>query len=150
MSVENKKILSIVVYYTLAVLALLSSGFFLFCLIVKDVALWAKIIYFVWIGFVIGTVIFDIICTSSGEGKQISGLIIYILSLLAVAMACVLYFINTSKTGLATDFVNLFISVSIVSLMTTGYMIATWVVGENLVEHTSAENEIQKTKSKQV
>lgn len=144
MSVHNKKILSIAVYYTLAGLALLSGGFFLYCLIVKDVALWAKIIYFIWIGFVLGAVIFDIICTSIGEAKVISGWIIYILSVLSVVMASILYFVNSGATGLATDFFNLFISISFVSLMTSGYMIATWSVGEALVEHTSAEDEIQR------
>ncbi|MGN0787908.1 MAG: hypothetical protein ACI4L6_02465 [Candidatus Onthoplasma sp.] len=146
MSVNNKKILSIIVYYTLAGLTLLFSGFFIFCLIAKDVALWAKIVYFVWIGFVIGEIIFDIICTSAGEAKQISGLIAYVLSLLAVAMAVVLYIINAGKTGLATDYFNLFISISLVSLFTTGFMIGTWVVGEGLVEHTSAEKKIQQRK----
>lgn len=143
MSVTNKKILSIVVYYTLAVLALLSAGFFLYVNIIKDVALWAKIIYFVWIGFVIGEVIFDIICTSTGEAKTISGMIVYILSVLSVIMACVLYFINTTRTGLNPDFINLFTSIAIVSLMTSGFLIATWCTGEALVEHATAENSMK-------
>lgn len=142
MSVENKKIISIVVFYTLAILALASAGFFIYALIVKDVVMWAKIIYFVWAGFVIGTVIYDVICTSAGENKQISALIIYILSLLAVIMSCVLYFLNTTATGLLDSFLPLFTSISILSIMTTGYMIATWCVGESLVEHESAQDEI--------
>ena len=144
MSVLNKKILAIIVYYTLAVLALISAGFFIYCLVVKDVALWAKIIYYVWTGLVIGVLIFDIICTNSHEGKTISGLIIYVLSVLAVVMAGILYIINAGKTGLATSFFNLFVSVSLLSLMTTGYLIATWCVGESLVEHASAQDEIQQ------
>lgn len=144
MSVNSKKILSIIVYYTLAALALISSGFFIYCMIVRDVALWAKIVYFIWIGLVIGAVIFDIICTSTGEAKAVSGLIVYILSVLAVIMCAILYFTNVGVAGLATDFFNLFLSVSLISLMTTGYMIATWCVGESLVEHTSAEDEIER------
>lgn len=148
MSIEKKKILSIIVYYTLAILAVLSAGFFLYCCIVRDVVLWAKIVYFVWIGLVIGTIIFDVICTTNGEAKEISGLIVYILSLLSVIMACILYFLNVTRTGLATDFFNLFLSVSIVSLMTSGYMIATWCVGENLVEHTTSQDEIQAKRNR--
>ena len=144
MSVLNKKILAIIVYYTLIVLAMASAGFFIFCLAVKDVAMWAKVIYYVWTGLVIGVLIFDIICTSTHEGKTVSGLIIYILSVLAVVMACILYFINSTRTGLAVSFFNLFLSVSLISLMTTGYMIASWCVGESIVEHASAEDEIQR------
>ena len=148
MGVGNKKVLSIIVYYTLAALALLSAGFFIFSLIVRDLALWAKILYFVWTGFVIGAIIFDIICTCNKEGKTISGLIIYILSLIAVIMMMILYFMNVGRTGLATGFFNLFLSISLVSIMTTGYMIATWCVGEAVVEHTTADDALDSKKSK--
>lgn len=142
MSIENKKMMSIVVYYTLAILAIASAGFFIYALVVKDVVMWAKIVYFVWAGFVIGTVIFDLYCTSTGENKYASAWMVYILSILAVAMACILYFLNTTSTGLLADFLPLFTSVSILSLMTSGYLIATWCVGESLVEHNVSEREI--------
>lgn len=137
MSVRSKKTLSTIVYYTLAGLALLMTGFFIYALVIRDLVMWAKIIYFVWAGFVIGLIIFDIICTSTHEGKAISGLITYILSILAVVVTCILYFLNTGVGGLATEFFNLFISISIISLMVTGFMIATWCVGESLVEHAT-------------
>ncbi len=143
MSIFNKKVLAIIVYYTLIALAMVSAGFFVYCLVVKDVALWAKIIYYVWTGFVVGNLIFDIICTNTHEGKTISGFIVYVLSVLAVVMACILYVINAGRTGLAVDFFNLFISVSLISLMTTGYMIASWCVGESIVEHATAQDEMQ-------
>ncbi len=144
MSVKNKKILSIIVYYTLAVLALCSAGFFIYTTIITALPLWAKIIYYVWTGLVIGAVIFDIICTSSGEAKSVSGLIIYVLSILAVLMTMILYIVNATRTGLVGTFFNVYLTASIVSLMTTGYMIATWCVGESLIEHATAENELNK------
>ena len=144
MSVQNKRMLSTIVYYTLAILALASAGFFIYCLIIRDVVMWAKVIYFIWSGLVIGVVIFDILCTSTGEAKTVAGLIIYILSVLAVIMSVILYFVNAGANGLATDFFNLFLSVSLISLMTTGYMIATWCVGESLVEHKTAEEKIDE------
>ncbi len=147
MSVYGKKILSIIVYYTLAVLTLASAGFFIYVLANRDVALWAKVIYFIWVGILIAEVIFDIICTSTREAKLISGLIVYILSILAVLMACLLYFTNSGATGLATEFFNLFLSVSLISLMTTGYLIAQWCVGEALDEHASAGDKIEKRTS---
>ena len=70
--------------------------------------------------------------------------IIYILSLLAVGMTCILYFMNVGAEGLAAEFFSLFISVSLISLFTTGFMIATWVVGENRIEHKTSEKKIQE------
>lgn len=146
MSVGNKKTLSTVVYYTLAVLALCFTGFFVYALIIRDLAMWAKVVYFIWSALVIGTVIFDIISTSNGEGKTIAGLMVYVLSVLAVVMAGILYFANSGMQGLATEFFNLFISVSIISLITTGFLIATWCVGERLVEHKTENKELERTK----
>ena len=144
MSVNGKRTLSSIVYYTLAVLTLLASAFFIYCLSIKDVVGWARIVYYIWTAVVIGVTIFDVICTNSGEGKFVSGVIVYVLSILAIAMACVLYFANSGMEGLATEFFNLFISVSLISLITTGFLIATWSVGENRVEHSTTEIELGK------
>ena len=144
MSVNGKRILSNITYYTLAILTLIASAFFIYCLSVKDVAGWARVIYYIWTAVVIGVIIFDVICTNSGEGKFISGIIVYVLSVLAVAMACILYFTNSGMAGLATEFFNLFISVSLISLITTGFLIGTWAVGESKVEHTTTEIELGK------
>ena len=144
MSVSNKKLLSTIVYYTLIVLSILNAGFFIYALMVKDVAMWAKVIYIIWSVVVIAVAIYDVICTRARKSKFVSGLIIYVLSILAVVMACILYFINSGVDGLATDFFNIFLSVSILSLMTTGYLIASWCVGEAKVEHDSATDELDK------
>lgn len=144
MSVSNKKLLSTIVYYTLIVLSILNAGFFIYALMVKDVVMWAKVIYIIWSVVVIAVAIYDVICTRARSSKFVSGLIIYVLSILAVVMACILYFINSGADGLATDFYNIFLSVSILSLMTTGYLIASWCVGEAKVEHDSATDELDK------
>ncbi len=143
MGVENKRKLATIVYYTLAVLTVAFSIFFGYALFVRNVAMWAKVVYFIWLAVVIGAVVFDIICTTNNEGKTIVGLIVYVLSILAIVMAAILYVMNTTRTGLAIDFFNLFISVSILSLITTGFLIATWCVGESLVEHRTAAKEIK-------
>ena len=144
MSVEKKKALSKLTYFTLVILTLCAVAFFIYCLNVRAVAMWAKVIYYVWSGLVIGVVIFDVICTRSGEAKYVSGLLVYVLSVLSVVVACILYFVNSGFMPLSADFFTLFLSVAIVSLMVSGYLIATWCVGESLVEHATAENELRK------
>ena len=146
MSVENKRKLSTIVYYTLAIMTVIFAGFFGYALIVRDVAMWAKVIYFIWIAVVIGAVIFDIICTGNNEGKTLVGLVVYVLSILAVAMAGILYFMNVTRTGIVLNFFNLFLSVSLLSLITTGFLIATWCVGEKLVQNRTSAKEIEAQK----
>ena len=138
-----RKYSSAIIYYTLAILALASAAFFIYVLSVRDVAMWAKVIYYIWSGLVIGVIIFDIICTNSGEGKFVSGAIVYVLSILAVIMACIVYAINSGATGLTTDFFNLFLSVSVVSLMTSGYMIATWFAGRRTSKEIAIDENIK-------
>lgn len=146
MILENRKTLSTIVYYTLAILTVVFAAFFGYALIVRDLAMWAKVVYFIWIAIVIGAVIFDIICTSNREGKTLVGFVVYVVSILAVIMAAILYFINSTRNGLVLDFFNLFLSVSLLSLITTGFLIATWCVGENMAKgrEIKKENNIQK------
>lgn len=146
MSVENKRMLSTIVYYTLAIMTIVFAAFFGYALIVRGLAIWAKVVYFIWIAVVVGAVIFDIICTSNNEGKTLVGFVVYIVSILAVIMAAILYFMNATRTGLVLNFFNLFLSVSLLSLITTGFLIATWCVGEKIVTHRSAAKEIKAQK----
>ena len=146
MSVENKRMLSTIVYYTLAIMTIVFAAFFGYALIVRSLAMWAKVVYFIWIAVVVGAVIFDIICTSNNEGKTLVGFVVYILSILAVVMAAILYFMNATRTGLVLNFFNLFLSVSLLSLITTGFLIATWCVGEKIVTHRTAAKEIKSQK----
>ena len=141
MTINNKKLLTTIVYYTLVVLTLVSVGFFFYVLTVKDVALWAKVVYFIWSGLVVGEVVFDVICTTSHDSKTISGFSVYILAVLSVVMACLLYVINTWNIGLATDFLPLFTSVSMIALMASGYLIATWCVGQKLIKNETSLEE---------
>ena len=142
MSVFNKKVLSIIVYYTLVILAIGAGAFFVFAVMINGLPLWAKIIYYVWVGLLVGAVIFDIICTCTHQAKTISGFIIYVLSVMAVAMTILLYLLNATTAGINPDFMQTYMSTSILSLITTGYMIATWCVGESVVEHATANKEI--------
>ena len=130
MNFESRKSLSTIVYYTLAIMTIVFAGFFAYALIIRDLAMWAEVVYFIWIAAVIGAVVFDMICTNNRDGKTMVGWVVYILSILAVAMAGILYFMNVTKTGIVLDFFNLFLSVSLLSLITTGFLIATWCVGE--------------------
>ena len=103
MSVSNKKMLSTIVYFTLAVLSLLSAAFFIYTISVREVVGWARVIYYVWAALVVLTIILDIMFSRSGENKVVTGISVYILSLLAIAMTCILYFVNVNKDSVANE-----------------------------------------------
>lgn len=144
MSIFNKKVLGIIVYYTLIALAICASGFFVYALVINTLPLWIKIIYYVWVGLLIGAIVFDIICTNTHQAKTISGFIIYVLSVLCVAMTMLVYCLNATSAGIAGDFFNTYLAISIISLITTGYTIATWCVGEGVVKHATEQEEVEK------
>ena len=142
MSVENKRKLTTICYYTLAILTFAVSCLFGYALIIRGVAMWARVVYFIWLAIVLATVVFDVVCTHNNHGKEITGWIVYILSILSLIVAAILYFSNAGINGLVDNLFNMFISVSLLSVTVTGFLIATWIVGESLVEHKTAEKEI--------
>ena len=146
MSVESKRKLSTICYYTLAILTFAVACLFGYALIIRRVAMWARVVYFIWLAVVLITVVFDVICTHNNRGKEITGLIIYVLSILSLIVAAVLYFSNAGINGLVDNLFNMFISVSLLSVTVTGFLIATWIVGESLVEHRTAAKEIETQK----
>ena len=138
MKLGNKRTLSIVVYYTLAALAVIISGFFVFTLIFNNLAMWAKIVYFVWVAGVLGCVLFDIILTNNREKKYLTGWIIYVLSLLSIAMLVILFAMNSGFANLA-DLKLLASAVSIIPIIISGFLIAMWSVGER-INQTASNN----------
>lgn len=146
MSVESKRKLSTICYYTLAILTFAVACLFGYALIIRRVAMWARVVYFIWLAAVLATVVFDIVCTHNNKGKEITGLIVYVLSILSLIVAAILYFTNAGINGLVDNLFNMFISVSLLSITVTGFLIATWIVGESLVENRTARKEIQAQK----
>ena len=146
MSVESKRKLSTICYYTLAILTFAVACLFGYALIIRRVAMWARVVYFIWLAAVLATVVFDVVCTHNNRGKEMTGWIVYVLSILSLIVAAILYFSNAGINGLVDNLFNMFISVSLLSVTVTGFLIATWIVGESLVEHSTAEIEIEKKK----
>lgn len=144
MEVKGKRILSVITYYTLVGLAIALAVGFIFAMSLRTFPLWAKIVYLAWAGCVIGAVIFDIVCTANNRMKFISGLIVYVLSLLAVAMAVIVYLIYTTRTGLAMDIAGIFTLSAALSFLVTLFMIAEFIVGESLIEHNTSAKELKQ------
>ena len=145
MSTRSKKILSLITYYTLFGIAVIMSAMTILFVINRVVPAWAKVLYVLWACAVIGTLIFDIVCTSSKRMKFISGIIVYVLSIVSIIVTAILYLVSSSLTaGLTAVFMPVYTGIAAIVLSTTIYMIATFIVGEAVVEHKSALKSIKE------
>lgn len=139
MSVKGKKILSIITYYTLFGIAVLMAAMTVLFVINRLFPAWAKVLYVLWACAVVGTLIFDIVCTSRKRMKFISGILVYVLSIISIIVTAILYLVSAGlTTGLTSIFMPVYVGIAAVVLSTTIYMIATFIVGEAVVEHKSA------------
>ena len=145
MTVKGKKILSIITYYTLFGIAILMAAMSILFVINRALPLWAKVLYVLWSCVVIGTLIFDVVCTSTKRMKFISGILVYVLSIVSIIVTAILYLTRAGlATGLTTTFMPIYTGVAALILSTSIYMIATFVVGEAVVEHKSALKSIKQ------
>lgn len=145
MSVKGKKILSLMTYYTLFGIAVLMSALTILFVLNRAVPAWASVLYILWSCAVIGVLIFDIVCTASKRMKFISGIIVYVLSIISIVVTAILYLVSSSLTaGLTAVFMPVYTGVAAIVLSTTIYMIATFIVGESVVEHKSALKSIKE------
>ena len=144
MSVKGKRLLSVITYYTLIGLAIAMSLGFVIALAMRVFPLWAKVVYFAWAGVVIGTLIFDIYCTANNRYKFISGITVYVLSVLCVAVSVIIYLMYTTKTGLAIDISGIFTLSAALSYAVSLFMIAAFIVGESLIEHNTSAKALKQ------
>lgn len=147
MSVRSKKILSILTYYTLFAIATIMAAMTILFVLNRVVPMWAKVLYVLWSCVVIGTLIFDIVCTTTKRMKFISGILVYVLSIVSIIVTAILYLTSASLTaGLTAVFMPVFTGIAAIVLSTSIYMIATYIVGEAVVEHKSALKSIKDNK----
>lgn len=145
MNINGKKILSIITYYTLFAIAIVMAASTIVYTGNRGLPTWASILYILWSCVVIGVLIFDIVCTSTKRMKFIAGIIVYVLSIVAIIVTAVLYLVNAGlTTGLTSIFMPIYVGTATLVLSTTIYMIATYIVGEAVVEHASAMKSISR------
>lgn len=148
MSIKGKKILSIITYYTLFVMAIIMACMAILYTINRGLPTWAKVLYVLWSCAVIGTLIFDVVCTSTKRMKFISGILTYFLSIVSVIVTIILYLVRAGlATGLTTAFMPIFAGTAAIILSTSIYLIATFIVGEAVVEHSTARKSIKQNQN---
>lgn len=145
MKLGNKKTLLMVVYYTLIALVVINGGCFVYTLVMNDLEMWAKAIYFVWIAAMFGCVLFDIILLNNKEQKYLTGWIVYILSLLSLAMLAIIAIVRLGFTNL-TNVELITSSVALIPVVISGFLIPMWFAGEKLNKSERTTTQISENK----
>lgn len=145
MSLEQKKLLSLIAYYTLFIIATIMAILTIVFMLNRVVPTWAKVVYIIWACAVILNLLFDVYCTTMKRMKFCSGVSVYVLSVASIVVTAILYTVSASLTaGLTTVFMPVFTGLAATVLSTSIYLIATFIVGESVAEHKSALKSVQQ------
>jgi len=130
---NQKRILLNMAYYTLVALGILFSVLFMLRIAASTLPVLIKIIYYIWSVVLIITLLFDIYCTMKHEKKYITGIIFFVLTILCVIMAAVVFFVQGISFGLITTTeVAYFINIAL-SFMPIQTAIYAFLFGERII-----------------
>ena len=133
---NQKWILLNVAYYTLVAIGILFSVLFMIRIANSTLPALIQIIYYIWAVALIMTLIFDIYSTMKHEKKYIVGLIFFILTILCVIMAAVVYFVQgitlvTITTSEITYFINMYLSFVPIKLAIFAFLFGERIINFN-------------------
>lgn len=118
---NQKRSLLNMAYYTLIGVAIIFSVLFILRTSFSTLPFIIQIIYYIWSVALILNLLFDVYCTLKHRMKYISGLIFFILTVLCVVMAIVVFFaqgisIEVITVLEITYFINMFLSFTPIAL----------------------------------
>ena len=103
MDANLKKVLLIVVYYSLIAVMVAFEVFFMITLASANMAVWEKVSYFILAGLLVAVIVYDIICTCLHTQKYISGFILFGITLAVVAISLIVMALNSANGRLLID-----------------------------------------------
>lgn len=130
---SQKRVLLNMAYFTLIGLAIVSCVLFILRISFSNLPLYIKILYYIWAGALILNLSFDIVCTIQKRMKFISGIIMFVLTLLGVVMAVDVFFMQGVTFKAITSLeITYFINISL-SFMPLYLGIFAYIFGEKIV-----------------
>lgn len=134
MELTHKKILQNMLYYSVLALTIIASVFFMVTLAMRDTMMYARVIFYIWTGVLVATLIFDIVCTVMHKNKFIVGLILFVLAVCWLVMAIIVYFNLSTGAMLVAANMGLFNRLVVYSFILTIMGITTFIIGEFLTQ----------------
>ena len=118
---NQKRSLLTMAYYSLIGVSIIFSILFILRTSFSTLPIYIQIIYYIWSVALIVSLIFDVYCTMKHRMKYYSGLAFFVLSLLCVVMAIIVFFVQgisveVIRTIEITYFINIALSITPVTL----------------------------------
>lgn len=134
MELSQKRTLQSILYFSILALTIIGSVFFMITLARPGTMMYARIIYYIWTGVLIATLICDIFSTFMHRCKFIVGLVIFVLAILWLIMAIIVYFNLSTGAVLIEANMGLFNRLVVFSFVLTVMSIFTFITGEFLTQ----------------
>ena len=133
---NQKRSLLNMAYYSLIGVSLIFSILFILRTSFSTLPFYIQIIYYIWSVALIINLIFDVYCTMKHRMKYISGLIFFVLSLLCVVMAIIVFFVQgisveVIRTVEITYFMNIALSITPVTLGIYAFLFGEKIINFN-------------------
>lgn len=139
MEFSGKRILLNMVYYTVCAILIATGVTFMIFLAMSDARTIVKIGYFILTTLFVLLMLFDIICTNLAHMKFVAGIVLYVLTLVTIVMAFVMYGAWSTRGMIAIDLVNIFSTLMGMSLILAILNIVVFCVGQKIVEYRTTK-----------
>ena len=136
MSAKQKNILLSMTYFTLAAITIAFCVLFMIFLSTQTTAIYQQVMYYVLSSLVVLLVVLDIIFTIIKANKYITGMLIYLLTLLTIIMGCILYGLMNVDGAIVANNLFGYIGMMALSYMVTIMLIVVYCVGEKLISNS--------------
>lgn len=133
MDANLKKVLLIVVYYSLIAVMVAFEVFFMITLASANMAVWEKVSYFILAGLLVAVIVYDIICTCLHTQKYISGFILFGITLAVVAISLIVMALNSANGRLLIDISERFFRIILFSYLINTFAVLIFCTGEKLI-----------------
>lgn len=137
----KKRLLSMTYFGVIAIMVALAIFFFV-TLGGASMADWEKVLLYIVVGLIVLATVYDIICTFMRKDKFIVGIIIFVLTLVLVAISLIILAINSANGRLLIDITEKFFRIIMFANIINILGIIVFCVGESLI--VSESNRMKK------
>lgn len=135
MDFDKKKVLLNIVYYSTIGVMVAFVVFLFLSLAGATLAVWEKVMFYILVGALVGIVAYDIVCTCIHSEKYISGLMLYVATMLIIVFTLVVFALNSGSIRLFIDISERFFRLILMTYIINAQAVIIYSVGQSLVKH---------------
>lgn len=134
MDFDKKKVLLNIVYYSTIAVMVAFVVFLFLSLAGANLATWEKIMFYILVGALAGVVAYDVVCTCIHNEKYISGLILYVITMLVIVFTLIVFALNSGSIRLFIDISERFFRLILLTYIINALAVVIYCVGQNLIK----------------